>query len=115
VNSTSTGGLVNTCAGSPPVEVEFTGVGEQLCPVVAARAAAEQRQRARFGARRAQRVEAVGEREGDAFEHGIAEQRAIGCMVHAEKHALRIRVVVRRAFAGQIRQEERRTRQRVGR
>ena len=82
-------------------------VGEQLGPVVAARAAAEQGQRLRFGAGRAQCVEAVGERERDAFEHGVAEQRAIGRVVHAEEHALCVRVVVRRAFTGQIGQKER--------
>ena len=53
-----------------------------------------------------QHVEPVGEREGHAFEHGLADRRGVGIVVETEQHATRRRVVVRRALTRQVRQED---------
>lgn len=100
-------------AAAVPAGAHVQRVGDQLRPERAARAAADQRQPVGFDAGRVQRVEAVGEAERHAFEHRVAEMRALGRMRHPEEHALRIRIVVRRAFAGQVGQEQRRRRERV--
>ena len=76
-------------------------------PVRRARAAADDRDALDARAGLAQRVQAVGEREGDAFEHRRPpgpRRRCRGC--RPKKHAARVRVVVRRALAGQVGQEE---------
>ena len=59
-------------------------------------------------ARREQRLLAVGEREGDAFEHGARQIGARRRVRQAEEHAGRVGIVVRRALAGEVGQEERR-------
>ena len=41
----------------------------------------------------------------DAFKDGVTDMRAAGVMTQIEQHALGIRIVVRRTFAGQIRKE----------
>jgi len=48
----------------------------------------------------------IGERKGNAFEHRTAEVGARRRVREAEEHALGVRIIVRRALAGQVRQED---------
>ena len=53
-----------------------------------------------------QRIHAVAEGKGDAFEHGLANGGGIAFMGQAKQHALGIGIIMRRAFARQIGQED---------
>ena len=52
-----------------------------------------------------QRLQAVAEGEGHAFEHGLGQRRAVGLVAEPGEGAADDGIVVRRAFAGEIRQE----------
>ena len=60
-------------------------------PIARARAAADHRQLGDVGAGLAQRIEPVGEREGDAFEHGLRQAAGVGVVVEAEEGAADLR------------------------
>ena len=64
--------------------------------------------RSTLRAGRLQRLEAVGEGEGDAFHHGAGQRRAVGLVRQADEAAARAGIVVRRALAGEVGQEEER-------
>ncbi len=120
----STAGAVHTRLGASPVDGEAGQAGgaegradlaagavaqraierggQDAAPERAAGAAADHRDLADIRVPGAQRVLAVGQREGDAFEHGAAEVGARRGVPEAEEHAARVRVVVRRALAGQV-------------
>ena len=80
--------------------------GEDARPEAAAGAAADGGEVGDPGPRDRKAVLCFGQGEGDALEHGLDEVDRRGVRVDAEEDPARVRVVVRRALAGEVRQEQ---------
>ena len=91
-------------------QLTFQRGGEDRAPIARTRAAADDRQFGDLRAGFAQRVQAVSKRKGDTFEHGGTIRAGVGLVVEAQKCTANMRVVVRGAFAGKIRQKQLRAR-----
>ncbi len=82
-------------------------VGQQLRPILTARAAAHQRTSGDVGAARLHRAQRVQQAKAHAFHHRIPEHRRGTVVAQVHEAAAQQGVVMRRAFAGQVRQEQR--------
>ncbi len=102
------GGALHTCATDSRVRASRAKrVGQQLGPRRAARAAADERDAVDRGAAVEQRLLAIEERERHALEHRLRQVAAAVVVRQPEERAGRVRVVVRRALARQVGQEQR--------
>ena len=86
----------------------FSTLAMILQPDARARAAADGGRALDARAGGLQRLQAVGEGEGDALHHGARQRRAVGLVRQADEAAARAGIVVRRALAGEVGQEEER-------